>query len=113
MAFPRKNRLKKSKDFKEVIGAGHSTFTNVLALRWRKNSEEKQRFSVIVPVRVAGHATQRNTLRRRILAVLEQYWTQLCGTCDIIITVRRLPAEEQNLRTEVISILKKSDILNR
>ena len=69
--------------------------------------------AVVVPVRVAAKATERNRLRRRVVPILNTLLPAICRY-HIVITVQKkeLPPPTE-LKAELLSILKKSDILSQ
>ena len=64
MALPKKNRLKKKKDFEEVFKKGKAVRGNFLFVRYLKNSLQFPRFAFVVSSKVSKKAVARNRIRR-------------------------------------------------
>lgn len=69
-----RNRRLTTKLFDEVMKSGGSQHVSHFSLRVnRLNSDEMSRFSFSVPKKVAAHATDRNRLRRQMVASVQTY----------------------------------------
>lgn len=64
MALPKKNRLKKKKDFEEVFKKGKAFRGNFLFVRYLKNDLQFPRFAFIISAKVSKKAVVRNHIRR-------------------------------------------------
>lgn len=61
-----KNRLKKKKEIDAVFQKGKSSFDRIVGVKAAPNQLDRSRFAVIVGVKNAKKATQRNYIKRRL-----------------------------------------------
>jgi|SRR3989344_1680247 len=92
MALPKKFRLKKDKDIKNVFLKGRTVKGSLLFIKFLKNSELQGRVAVLISKKISNKAVVRNLIRRRIYASFEQnnYFKKIIligGRLDVIIIV--------------------------
>lgn len=64
--LPRKNRLAKTRDFKEIFRQGRSVKAQGIVLKFQNTKNKTSRFAVVVSKKVAQKAVRRNRIRRII-----------------------------------------------
>jgi ribonuclease P protein component len=80
--LPKKNRLKKKKDFENVFKHGKSFKSEFLTLRFKQGELENSRFGFIVSNKVSKKAVVRNRTRRRLQSAAEKYFLQIEKNID-------------------------------
>jgi ribonuclease P protein component len=83
--LPRKNSLKKEKDFKRVFQKGRSFKGPSLSLRIAKNGLDINRIGLMVSRRISKKAVVRNKIRRRLSELIEARIPELKKGYDIIL----------------------------
>jgi len=69
--LPKKNRLKKKKDFENIFRRGRSVKEDFVSFRWRPNGLKISRFGFIVSQKISKKATVRNKIKRRLREILK------------------------------------------
>jgi len=68
--LPKKNCLKKEKDFAKVFKEGQNFKEDFLYLKIKKNNLKSSRFGFIVSKKVSKKATSRNKIKRRLREIV-------------------------------------------
>ncbi|MFA5020694.1 MAG: ribonuclease P protein component [Patescibacteria group bacterium] len=107
-----KNRLKKA-DFERIFRNGNKFYNQYCNIRYLPNGLGYCRFAIIVSNKISKKATERNTIRRRIKAIIVENLPNFSKDFDIVITV--LPAlsnlDYPNLKENLLNLLKKRQLL--
>jgi len=69
--LPKKNRLKKKKDFGNIFKRGKSAKEDFLSFKWIPNGLKISRFGFIVSQKISKKATVRNKIKRRLREILK------------------------------------------
>lgn len=95
----RRNRLSRSRDFEAVYRKGRSVSTRYLVLYSfpREDGDEPPRFGLAVS-RKAGGAVERNRLKRRLRAVLDELGGDVSAGRDYVLVARPGLAETVDAR---------------
>ena len=107
MALPKKNRLKKKKDFEEVFKKGKAVRGNFLFVRYLKNSLQFPRFAFVVSSKVSKKAVARNRIRRLLSETVRVKLKNIQSTDIIIIADKKIadtPKEKIIQDTESVLI---------
>jgi ribonuclease P protein component len=109
----RKHRLTSSTDFKRVRRTGRSYAHPFLVLVAAPNNLEHSRFGFTAG-RSVGGAVQRNRVKRRMRAALQQFANELHPGWDIILIARpeMINAPWKQLIQALGQLLKRAKILN-
>jgi ribonuclease P protein component len=81
----RKNRLRKKKDFEEVLKKGKAFKQDFLVLKVLKSKLKQTRFGFIVSQKVSKKAVLRNKVKRRFRAITRGKEKELKKGLDIVI----------------------------
>jgi ribonuclease P protein component len=90
-AFPKKFRLLRRVEFRQVYEEGQRRSASVCTAFIRPNGLAETRLGITVPVRVGG-AVLRNRIKRRVREVFRQNRLRLEGGWDIVVNPRRSAA---------------------
>ena len=82
----RENRIRKNKDFKEIISKHHQIKSNEFTIYTNKNDLDHTRIGISVSSKI-GNAVTRNKIKRQIKAILKDLM-KLDKNVDIVIIVR-------------------------
>jgi len=85
----KENRLTKNNDFDNVWKNGKSSFDKVLGIKIVENKLKLNRFGILVGLKISKKAVDRNTIKRRIRALLRKNFLGLKTGFDI--TIATLP----------------------
>ncbi len=111
--LPKKNRLKKEKDFQEIFKKGRSFKEKFLVIKFRKNQTKVNRFGFIVSKKVSKKAVKRNQIKRRLREVVRKNINDYQKGYDVAFIA--LPglgnADFKEIKNVVLKLLKKSKIL--
>lgn len=107
--FPRKNRISKQKDFKRIFQKGGFARGKYLDCRAADNRLGLPRFAVIVSSKVSKKAVVRNRVRRRIYALLREFFKDSELNKDIAVLVRQdiSKADFAEIRADLKQCLQK------
>ena len=103
--LPKKNRLKKRRDFESVFRKGKGFRENFLFLKKNKNNLHQTRFGFIVGKRVSPKATVRNKIRRRLSSLVQKRLAKIKNGFDVIL-IAQPGLEDKNFR-EVEKIIDR------
>lgn len=68
----KENRLRKEKDFKAVLGRGRYVVTPLFLLKYTPNGLSHHRYGFVVSTKVSKKAPVRNTIKRRMRAIVKK-----------------------------------------
>ncbi len=82
-------------------------------MKVRENLLPHSRFGVVIGIKVHKRAVKRNLLRRRIREILRKHLTEIKPGYDVMVMAqtRALDLEYAELETQLLSCLKKLDLL--
>ncbi len=112
--LPKKNRLRKKKDFEKVLKRGRGFKEDFLILKVKKNRLKELRFGFIVSQKVSKKAVVRNKIKRRFREAARERIKRINKKVDIILIA--LPGAEakdfQETKTTIEKLFKKAGILS-
>ena len=83
--LPAINRLKSDKDFKNIFKSGRTLENQFLRVKFLKNHKNISRFGFIVSTKISKRANIRNTLKRRLRAIVISLIKDFKTGFDIVI----------------------------
>ena len=83
--LPEKNRLKKKKDFKEILKKGRGFKEDFLIAKIKKNEFKEARLGFIVSRKVSKKAVVRNRIKRRLREVAKLRIGEIKEHVDIVL----------------------------
>lgn len=86
--LPKKFRLKKGKDFKNVWKKGKGFFLKELGIKRVKNNLNNSRFGFIVSSKVVREAYLRNKVKRRLREIIRKSLEKIPKGYDFLIIAR-------------------------
>ena len=111
--LPKKNRLKKKKDFERVFKKSKGYKEDFLLLRVASNNLQFSRFGFVINQKVSKKATIRNRIKRRLRAVIRENLPKIKKGVDGVIIVR--PGMESNnfkkIEETIYRLIKKAKLL--
>lgn len=107
--FNQNNRLRKTKEIEKTFKSGKSFYNNNLGFKILKNNLDESRFCVIISAKISKKAVERNKIKRRIRAIINQDLKQIKKGFDIIIIVTKniIDLNFSDLELEIEDSLKK------
>jgi len=110
--FAKRNRLKKTADFKKVFKDGKRAAGDLTEMRFLQNSLDFCRFGFIISLGVSKKATVRNKIRRRLMEAVKLFTPPIKKGYDIIFIVKpKIVGRTQlDLIKNVEQILRKTRI---
>ncbi|XOA42691.1 MAG: ribonuclease P protein component [Candidatus Nealsonbacteria bacterium] len=112
--LPKKNRLRKKKDFEKVFKNGKGFKEDFLILKIKKNKIKELRFGFIVSQKVSKKAVVRNKVKRRLREAIKEIAKNISKKADIVLIA--LPGLEtkdfQTIKKTIEKLFKKAGILN-
>ncbi len=111
--LPKENRLKKKKDFANVLRKGRGFREGFLFLKLAGNSLEESRFGFVVSQRISKKAVIRNRLKRRLGEIIRLNLSEIKkGVDGVFIPGPGLRDKTfQELGEIMVKLLKKAKIL--
>ena len=94
--MPRKNRLKKKKDFERVLKEGKCFFEEGLFLKIIENQLNFPRFGIVVGKKISKKAVLRNKLKRRLREILRKKLAQIKNVDGVLVAKKGL--ENKNFK---------------
>jgi ribonuclease P protein component len=82
--LPKRNRLKRKKDFQKVLKNGKGLKEDLLVLKMVKNNLLQSRFGFIVGTKVSKKAVLRNKLKRRLRELVREKIEKIKEGFDIV-----------------------------
>jgi len=114
LALSKKNRIKKIRDFKEILELGKTVRGSFLFIKFRKNSLGVVRFGFIVPARVFKKAVTRNRIKRILSETVREDLRNIIDGYDIIVSITNKLGLEfltDDIKEDLRRILKRVKIL--
>lgn len=107
--LPLKNRLTKKKDFDAVFAGGRGVKDGFLVVKVMANNLPESRFGFIISKKVSNKATARNTIKRRLRALVAELVGGLSKKLDVVfVTLPGIQKQEfEDLQKSVTTIFKK------
>jgi ribonuclease P protein component len=103
------SRLTKKKDFDAAWKNGRSSFNGLLGIKLLKNNFARNRYGIMVGLKVSKKAVERNKIKRRLREIIRAQESAFAKGFDFVITV--LPPARQadflQLQNALIDDLKK------
>lgn len=111
--LPRKNRLKKKKEFEKVFKKGEKFKESFLFLRLLENNFGDSRFGFIVSRRVSKKAVARNKLKRMLREIVRLKLPEIGKKVDGILSVSSAPKKDDFLEMSRVidKLFKKAGIV--
>lgn len=108
----KQNRLKNKKDFDLVFKKGRSVFSEILGIKFLKNSLNINRFGVIVGLKVSKKAVERNLIKKQIKNILRSEDVFLRkGNDFVIITLPKIKNKKfKEIQLEIKNSFKKLNV---
>ena len=112
IVLPKKNRLKKNKDFDRVFKKGKKFYGKNLSLILLKSDLKNTRVGLIVSKKVSKKACLRNKIKRRIYSLIRDKLPKIKNQFDIVIITKPEIKEKKFFEiAEIIDeIFKKAKI---
>jgi ribonuclease P protein component len=107
--------LRKKKDFETLFKEGISSNMSYLCLKFRQNGQETARVAVIVSVKTAHTAVNRNRLRRVIRGFLQKNHSRIRPGIDFAIIIKQSPTRKEIARLAELTekLLEKNKIIKQ
>ncbi len=105
----KKDIVKESNDFNNIIKKGHKLYNRSFAIYYRKNDYSKNRFGVSVGIKL-GNAVFRNKYKRKIRMIITTNMSKLkFNGYDCIIILRKTGSflTYQQLENEYLELINK------
>lgn len=105
--------LSKQKDFEQVAKKGSSFFTSELGIKIIKNNLEKNRYGIVVNLKVDKRAIVRNKIRRCIRAIIRLDNQKLKQGFDVMILTRESIKDlsYQEIKIKIEELFRKAKLL--
>lgn len=103
--LPKRNRLKKNKDFENVFKKGQGFKEDFLYLKIKKNNLESSRFGFVVSKKFSQKATVRNKIKRRLRELVKVKLPKIKKGIDGVIII--MPGFKINDFWELEGIINK------
>lgn len=111
--LPKKNRLKKKKDFERVFKKGRGVKGDFLFVKAIPNDLKETRFGFIVSLKISKKATLRNKVKRSLREIVRSRLPEIKRGFDVVLIAR--PGLQNNdfseIEVVVDKIFKKARIL--
>lgn len=106
------HRLNKQKDFDNIFQRGGITQDDFLLVRFLPNQLSFSRFGLVVSVKVAPKAVDRNRLRRQVSEVIRLNLKGIKTGFDFVITVkaRLAGADYRVIEASLLNLFKKKKL---
>lgn len=113
--LPKKNKLKRDRDFKRIFEQGKYYEQDFIKLRVLKNDLKISRFGFIVGLKISKKATARNKIRRHLEEVVRLNLNKIKLGFDIIILANPAIIEKDYQTTEktLIILFKKTGVIHK
>ncbi|MBU2578838.1 ribonuclease P protein component [Patescibacteria group bacterium] len=110
--LPKKNRLKKNKDFTKVIRQGKFSHSFFLSLKEAKNDLAQTRVGFVVSKKISKKATVRNKIKRWLREAVRANLDKIRSGKDIIFFTKKGIEEKKfwEIKQAVEKLLKKGSL---
>ena len=107
-------KLKKKNDFKKVFEKGKYFQKSFIKVKYLKNDLEKNRFALMIGIKISKKAVERNKIKRWIEEIIRLNLNQIKTGFDIIIMAnpKILEKKYSQVEEELINLLKEIRIWN-
>jgi len=107
------NRLRKDKDFANLVRSGRIYYGQELSLRCWPNGMIQSRWGFVVSKKVDKRAVMRNQIKRRLRAIVRQNFSHLKTGLDIMVLTRTeiKSLTYGQLKDKFLVLLKKADLI--
>lgn len=107
------NRLRKDKDFANLVKGGRVCYGQELGLRFRPNNLSQSRWGFVVSKKVDKRAVMRNQIKRRLRAIVRQNFSHLKQGLDVMVLTRVevKSLTYAQLKDKFLVLLKKADLM--
>jgi ribonuclease P protein component len=106
--LPRKNRIKKKKEFQDVFKKGKTISGSFFILKIKKNNFNFPRFAFVVPKKIEKKAVNRNKTKRILRESVNPILPFIKSSFDFIFITRKKNKQGfQETRKELQKVLKK------
>ena len=111
--LPKNNRLKREKDFQEVMKRGKGLRGDFLFLKFLKNNFKITRVGFIVSRKITKKASQRNRIKRRLREGVRGGLTKLKKGYDLVFIAQKGIEKKKffEIKEEIDQLLKKVKLL--
>ncbi len=111
--LPKKNRLKKRKEFEEVFKEGKVFFGNFFLMRVKKNNFLLSRFAFVFPFKQEKSAVKRNKGKRLFREIVRHCLPSIKGGFDVILIIKSksLVQNRKEIEEDIIRVFKKSKLI--
>ena len=111
--LPRKSRLTKGKDFKEVARKAKSIHSHLFLIKALFSPEVTTRFGIIVSTKVSKKATIRNRIKRQVREIIRRELPRVKNNYNVMIIVKDsiINKNFQELAKDLSNLLIKSHLL--
>lgn len=111
--LPKNYRLKKKKDFKEVVEKGKGLKKDFLILKFIKNDLKTTRIGFAVGQKVSKKATLRNKIKRRLREAVNLLSAKIKSGYDLVFFAKKGSEEKSfsEIKEKVGEILTKAKLL--
>lgn len=110
------NRIRKDSDFKKIFKLSKPVYGDKIMIRFVPARESLEtRFGFILSNKIEKRATRRNSLKRRLRAIVRNHLSFIRSSIDLAITVKQnfaYPYKTEDIENELISVLKKAGLYN-
>jgi ribonuclease P protein component len=110
------NRIRKDSDFRKVFKLSRPVYGEKIMVRIVPSKDRGEtRFGFVLSNKIEKRATRRNSLKRRLRAIVRNQMMFISPSIDVIITVKQnfnYPYRTKDIENELISVLKKANIYN-
>jgi len=112
--LPKKNRLTKEKDFKQVIKKGRSFFISEFGIKFlKKKSLSPTKIGIVIPKKITRTIVKRNRVKRQIRHIFFDLIEQMPPRYQIVFLARAdlLKLEFKKMQEKIIAVLKQVNLL--
>ncbi len=104
--------LSKQKDFEQVAKKGNSFFTKEFGFKIIKNNFKKNRYGIVVSLKVDKKAVVRNKIRRQIREIIRLNNKNIKQGFDIMILTRSLikDLKYKEIEEKLLNLFKKANL---
>lgn len=111
--LPKKNRLRRKREFEEVLRKGTVAKGKFFVLRIKDSKSEFSRFGFVVSTKISKKAVVRNKVKRRARNIVRELLESLRKNIDGVFIA--LPGVEKasfdEMKSDILSLLNKFSLL--
>lgn len=100
-------RLVKEKDFKRIFKLGKASYAKIFRIKILANGLKINRYGIVINTKVSKKSVERNKLKRRFRAAINEFDKKLASGFDLVIIVcpAALSQEYKFIKSELEKIL--------